>query len=561
MVDVRRRSLIAAGMAAGVLAPSLRTSAENSAQAAMSDPFRHGVASGDPLPHAVVIWTRVTPTEEASPGSGRGPAVVVSWQVSRDRRFRRVVAFGATRTSARRDHTLHVDVQGLRPGKTYWYRFSVGGAVSPVGRTRTAPARSARVPVRLGVVSCANYNWGHFSGYAHLAERNDLDAVLHLGDYIYEYGPDGPLVPGVAPTTVRVAEPPRECVSLADYRIRYGCYRGDASLQALHAAHPIVAVWDDHEIANDTWREGAENHDEGDGEGPWVRRAREARRAWLEWLPVRHTDPDDPERINRRLRFGSAVDLWMLDERRFRDEPPRSLAFSYGSVDPGTGPERTMLGEAQRHWLARGLRRSDAWWKVLGNQVPFFPLVIGAGVPEAIKAVLEPLTEQLPHPSTALYVDDWNGFGAERQHLVAGIGKVDDVVVLTGDVHQSMASDIPVDPGTYRADPASVAAEFIAPGIGSPSLRTSANSVMPGSGEILEGILNTNLTVGNPWAKYDESEHCGYLVVDFDRRRAHADYWHLDDARDPTSPVQLGASWECRRGSRRVTPAERGLDA
>ncbi len=558
MPHVHRRALIAAGVATGALTPAVASSPERATAAAGRSAFRHGVASGDPLPDAVVIWTRVTPIEAAAPGSGQGPAVRVGWEVSRDRGFRRVVARGTSRTTALRDHTVHVDVRGLRPGTRYWYRFTWGGARSQVGRTRTAPARRSRVPVRLGVVSCANYNWGHFSGYRHLARRDDLDAVLHLGDYIYEYGPDGPLVPGVAPATVRVAEPPRECVTLADYRIRYGCYRRDRALQAMHAAHPVVAVWDDHEIANDTWREGAENHDEG--EGPWQRRAREARQAWLEWLPVRHVDPDDPERINRRLRFGAAVDLWMLDERRFRDEPPRSLAFSYGSVDPGTGPDRSMLGDAQRHWLGRGLRRSDAWWKVLGNQVPFFPLVIGAGVPEAIQAVLEPISERLPHPSTALYVDDWNGFKAEREHLVAGIAEVEDVVVLTGDVHQSMVSDIPRDPGTYRIDPVSVAAEFITPGIGSPSLRTSANSVMPGSGEILETILNTNLAVGNPWAKYDESEHCGYLVVDFDRRRAHADYFHLDNARDPHSGVKLGASWECRRGSRRVTPARRGLD-
>ena len=255
MTELTRRQVLSAAALGAVAVTGAAATAEG-AEAV----FRHGIASGDPLPDAIVLWTRVTPNAAAQPGSGRGPRVPVRWEVASDRHFRRTVAQGTTVTGPDRDHTVHVDARGLRPSTTYWYRFEALGQLSPVGRTRTAPSTSTDAPVRFGVVSCANYGWGFFAGYRHLASRHDLDAVLHLGDYIYEYGPDGPLVPGIQPATVRVAEPKRECLSLADYRERHGCYRIDPDLQAFHAAHPIIAVWDDHEVANDTWRDGAENH-------------------------------------------------------------------------------------------------------------------------------------------------------------------------------------------------------------------------------------------------------------------------------------------------------------
>lgn len=549
MTDLTRRHVLSAA-ALGAVAVS---GAVGPAEAA-APVFRHGVASGDPLPDAVVLWTRVTPTASARPGSGQGPRVRVRWQIALDPGFHRPVAQGTTLTGPGRDHTVHVDVRGLRPATRYWYRFEALGRMSRIGRTRTAPARRATTPVRFGVVSCANYGWGFFAGYRHLAARGDLDAVLHLGDYIYEYGPDGPLVPGVQPATVRVAEPRRECLTLADYRERHGCYRADQDLQAFHAAHPIIAVWDDHEVANDTWRGGAENH--SDDEGPWARRALAGRRAWLEWLPVRHSDPDDWLRIQRRLRFGWHVDLWMLDERRFRDEPVQSVAFSYGSVDPAVNdPSRTMLGDDQRHWLVRGLRGSNATWKVLGNQVPFFPLTLAPGVPEAVEDALSPVTDGAGGPAFTAYVDDWNGYAAERDRLVRGLGEVENVVILTGDVHESYACEIPTSTGDYRLDGRTAAVEYICPGISSPSLKSSASSVMPGSGEVLGAILDANLAANNPWVKYHEADHTGFGVVDFDARRVHYDFWHLDDGRRRDSGVAWAASWKTRRGTGQVVPA------
>ncbi len=549
MSDLTRRQVLSAAAVGAVAATGAPLPAEAAGSA-----FRHGVASGDPLPNGVVLWTRVTPDDAAQPGSGRGPKVRVRWQVALDEDFRRQVARGTTVTGPARDHTVHVDVRGLRPATTYWYRFEALGHTSRVGRTRTAPAPHALAGVRFGVVSCANYGWGFFAGYRHLAARDDLDAVLHLGDYIYEYGPDGPLVPGVQPATVRVAEPRAECLTLADYRERHGCYKLDRDLQAFHAAHPVIAVWDDHEIANDTWKGGAENHNEG--EGPWPRRARAGRRAWLEWLPVRHTDPDDWFRIRRRLRYGRHVDLWMLDERRFRDEPVQSVAFSYGSADPAVNdPSRTMLGDEQHHWLVRGLKASTATWKVLGNQVPFFPLALGPGVPSAIEAVLSPVTAGVPTPALTAYVDDWNGYAAERDRIIRGIAEVDDVVILTGDVHESYACEIPVDTGDYRLDGRTAAVEYICPGISSPSLRSSASSVMPGSGDVLATVLEGNLAANNPWVKYHEDQHTGFGVVDFDDRRVQYDFWHLSDGRRRDSKAACGASWLTRRGTGTTVPA------
>ena len=552
MTTLDRRTLLARG-AAGIAATgtAVALGGWDTAYAAKA-PFVHGVASGDPLPRGIVLWTRVTPSRHAQPGSGRGPAVHVRWEVAGDEKFRNVVRRGRTKATHRHDHTVHVDVRGLHPGRTYWYRFHALGVTSPVGRTRTAPKRGADVPVRLGVVSCANYDWGYFASYRHLAHQ-DVDAVLHLGDYIYEYGPDGPLGEGMpAPYSPRHADPPHECTTGQDYRIRHGSYRLDPDLQALHARHPVIAVWDDHEIANDTWRGGAENHDAG--EGSWAARSKGARRAWTEWLPVRRRSRSLPYRIHRRLRLGKHVDLWMLDERRFRDEQPDSAAFSAGSVDPDReDPKRTMLGEAQLAWLRKGLEESTATWKVIGNQVPFFPTVLGPGYPEALSAILEPVSPALAHEPAAYYVDDWNGYPAERQRLVTTMTEVEDVVVLTGDVHQSYACEIPRDVGTYSATGESVAVELIAPGISSPAISTIIAQFIPGADTAIESVFSANEAGFNQWVKYRESSRCGYLIVDVDGARVRADWWLVDDSQVPSSPVRHARTMQVKRGSRQVT--------
>ncbi|MFE0276710.1 alkaline phosphatase D family protein, partial [Streptomyces sp. NPDC058992] len=278
-----RRSVVKAAAATAVAtaaaAPAL-AAASPAAAAEQGAAFLHGVASGDPLPDGVLLWTRLTPAPDALPGSGEGPDTEVSWEIAEDRGFTRIVTAGLTTATAATDHTVKVDVRGLSPATTYFFRFASGGTHSTTGRTRTAPATDAAAPgVRFGVVSCANWESGYFAAYRHLAARADLDAVLHLGDYIYEYGT------GRLPAeeyVVRRHEPAHEITTLADYRVRHGKYKTDTDLQALHAAHPLIAIWDDHEIANNAWAGGAENHTPGT-EGDYATRAAAAKRAYFEW--------------------------------------------------------------------------------------------------------------------------------------------------------------------------------------------------------------------------------------------------------------------------------------
>jgi alkaline phosphatase D len=547
---VSRRSLMAGALGGGA---ALALASWPEAVAA-SAPFVHGVASGDPLPGGVVLWTRITPSVEATPGSGVGADVEVTWEVSGNAAFTQVVRSGTTTASAAQDHTLHVDVSGLEPATAYWYRFTALGATSRTGRTRTAPSAGSSSAVRFGVVSCANYDWGYFQPYEFLAARTDLHAILHLGDYVYEYAPGGVLAG--YPKNPRNADPLHECLTLEDYRVRHGCYKLEQNLQDLHAAHPMVAVWDDHEIANDTWQDGAENHDPA-AEGDWATRATAGRRAFLEWLPIRHTDPDDWQRINRRLAFGDQVDLWMLDERRFRTQPPKSMLLGYVALGSSSSdPDATMLGDEQEHWLVQGLAASTARWKVLGNQVPFFPQNLGPQVPGQITDLLGPaLSAKLEDPLLQLYVEDWNGFLDQRQRIVDGMAGIDDVVILTGDVHQSYACEIPARPNRYLLDRRSVAVEYVTPGVASPSLQTMVNQVAPGVGNLLDTVLSTNNALANPWIRWAEGFRTGCMVVDFASDRVQTDWYLVDKGTDPNSPVRYVTSRQTRAGSRRITAA------
>ena len=515
--------------------------------------FAHGVASGDPLADRVVLWTRVTPAD----GSGSA----VRWEVARDEAFRSIVARGTTTTDASRDHTVHVDASGLESATDYWYRFHAHDTVSPVGRTRTLPAAGAPLDrLRLGIVTCAEYEFGFFGVYRHLAARDDVDAVLHLGDYIYEFGLDYGTPPRATPTPGgdigRAHQPPHECLTLDDYRTRYAQHRGDPDLQALHAAHPMIAMYDDHEVANDTWREGAEQH--SPEEGDFAARAAAARRAWREWMPVRIVDPADVELAHRRFRIGDLADLWMIDVRRYRDAPPQNAFIGYGSVDPAIDdPSRTMLGRAQRDWLVDGLRTSAAAWKVVGNPVPFFPMVVGPALASAVQSTFAPLAGTTPPAPPPLTVDDWNGYRAERQALVEVIASapVRDVLFLTGDYHESLVADIPARPGDYVLDGNSVAVELVAPAVTTPGLgETLEEGGLPNAAAI-EALYAANLAADNPWVRYHEGRANGFGVVELTPARAQYDFWFLDDRLDPASGARFASSWEVLRGQPRARPA------
>ncbi|MEU6297694.1 alkaline phosphatase D family protein [Streptomyces erythrochromogenes] len=531
----RRRTVVLAAAATATLAP-LATLGAGTAHAAGTAPaFLHGVASGDPLPDGVLLWTRVTPTPEAVPGSGLGAAVQVGWEVAADRAFSRVVAGGTVTASAATDHTVKVDVRGLQPQTPYWYRFTAGPAVSPVGRTLTTPGHDVTTPgVRFGVVSCANWESGHFSAYRHLAARTDLHAVLHLGDYIYEYGS------GTYPEakyTVRRHEPQHEIVSLADYRTRHGKYKTDADLQALHHAHPVIAIWDDHEFANDMWAGGAENHTPG-AEGDWAARAEAAKQAYFEWMPVRTSTAGT---VYRRLRFGTLADLHLLDLRSFRSQ---QVKVGSGSVDD---PERTITGRAQLDWLKSGLAGSNATWKLVGTSVMISPVAFGS-LPAHL---LAPLTKLLglPEGGLAISTDQWDGYTDDRKELLGHLTdrNIKNTVFLTGDIHMAWANEVPVNMATYPGS-GTAATEFVVTSVTSDNLDDILH-VLP---DTVSLVAETAIKAANWHTKWLDMDAHGYGVLDVTPERSQMDYYVISDKRRPDATSAWSRSYRTLNGTQKV---------
>ncbi|MEV5338183.1 alkaline phosphatase D family protein [Streptomyces sp. NPDC052676] len=528
-----RRTVVKAAAAGAVLAAPLAAAAP--ARAAEAPAFLHGVASGDPLPDGILLWTRVTPTPEAVPGSGLGPDVEVEWTVALDKAFTNVVAKGSVTATAASDHTVKADVRGLAPATDYWYRFSAAGTDSPAARTRTAPAAGAAVAnLRFGVVSCANWEAGHFAAYRHLASRGDLDAWLHLGDYIYEYG-TGQY--GTRGTVVRPHAPAHEILTLADYRIRHGRYKTDPDLQALHAAAPVVAIWDDHEIANDTWSGGAENHTEG-AEGAWAARQSAAKQAYFEWMPVR---PAIAGTTYRRLRFGKLADLSLLDLRSFRSQ---QVSFGDGEVDD---PERTLTGRAQLDWLKAGLAASDTTWRLVGNPVMMAPFAIGSLSADLLKPLAKLLG--LPQEGLAINPDQWDGYTDDRRELLAHLraNAIRNTVFLTGDIHMAWANDIPVNAGTYPLS-ASAATEFVVTSVTSDNLDDLVK-VPEGT---VSAVAAPVIRAANRHVHWVDTDRHGYGVLDLTAERAQMDYYVLSDRTRSDATSSWARSYRTRSGTQKV---------
>ncbi|MFF4468536.1 alkaline phosphatase D family protein [Streptomyces sp. NPDC001599] len=529
-----RRTVVRAAAAGAVLAAPL-ASALPAGAADAAPAFLHGVASGDPLPDGILLWTRVTPVPEAIPGSATGPDTEVSWIVATDKALTNVVAKGSVTATAASDHTVKADVRGLAPATDYWFRFSAGPTDSPAARTRTAPAHDAAVTgLRFGVVSCANWEAGYFSPYRHLAARGDLDAWLHLGDYIYEYG-TGEY--GTRDTVVRPHAPAHEILTLADYRIRHGRYKTDPDLQALHAAAPVVAIWDDHEIANDTWSGGAENHTEG-AEGTWAARQSAAKRAYFEWMPVR---PAIAGTTYRRLRFGKLVDLSLLDLRSFRSQ---QVALGNGEVDD---PDRTLTGRAQLDWLKAGLASSDATWRLVGNPVMISPFAVGS-LPASL---LGPLAELLglPKGGIALNTDQWDGYTDDRRELLAHLRAhaIRNTVFLTGDIHMAWANDVPHNAGTYPLS-ASAATEFVVTSVTSDNL----DDIVKVPEGTVSAIAAPVIRAANRHVRWVDTDRHGYGLLDITADRAQMDYYVVSDRTDPRATSEWTRSYRTRSGTQRV---------
>ncbi len=475
-------------------------------------PFQHGVASGDPLPDRVILWTRVTPQQATDEPS-------VRWFIARDSRLTQIVARGEVRATALRDHTIKIDATGLEPGTTYYYGFETRGARSAMGRTKTLPAGTVR-HARLAFASCANLPAGFFNAYACVAQREDIDAVLHLGDYLYEFG-NG--VYGDGRRIARIPSPNREIVSLADYRTRHAQYKRDADLQAAHRQHPFVCIWDDHEIANDTWRDGASNHDPEQDEGEWWLRRRSAIRAYLEWMPIRERAAPEEDRIYRRLPFGDLADLMLLDTRLVgRDAQTGCHRLAGGNCDARDtrllDPARSLLGAEQEQWLDGQLRRSQARgarWRILSQQVMLAPLSADGG-------------------RSVLNLDQWDGYPAARQRLYRNLrdANIDNLVVLPGDAHASFAADLDATTGV----------EFVTPAISSPGIEDESEAVQ----------LTQRLQRGSPHLQYIDLHRQGYGVLDLTPDRALGEIWHLETVASSSRTQWLAAAFACEAGSHRL---------
>ncbi|MGW2421710.1 alkaline phosphatase D family protein [Streptomyces sp. NPDC001709] len=530
----RRRTVVKAAAAtavlAGPLAAALPARADGQAPA-----FLHGVASGDPLPDGILLWTRVTPTSEAVPGSGVGPDTEVDWVVAKDKAFTSIVAKGSVTATAASDHTVKADVRGLQPATDYWFRFSAGGTDSPVARTRTAPAADAAVSgLRFGVVTCANWEAGYFAAYRHLAARNDLDAWLHLGDYIYEYKSGEYAARG---TVVRPHAPANEIITLADYRIRHAKYKTDPDLQALHLKAPVVAIWDDHEFADNAWSGGAVNHTEG-AEGTWTARKAAAKQAYFEWMPVR---PAIEGTTYRRLRFGKLADLSLLDLRSFRSQ---QASAGSGSVDD---PNRTIAGRAQLDWLKAGLKASDTKWRLVGNSVMIAPFVIGSLTADLLKPLAKLLG--LPQDGIGVNTDQWDGYTHDRRELLDHLrsNAIGNTVFLTGDIHMSWANDVPVDAGTYPLSP-SAATEFVITSVTSDNL----DDIVKVPEGTVSAVTAPLIEAANRHVHWVDTDRHGYGVLDITNDRAQMDYYVLSDRTDQNATSKWVRSYRTRSGTQKV---------
>ncbi|GAA1139542.1 alkaline phosphatase D family protein [Nocardioides aquiterrae] len=553
---VRRRTVLGTAAATGLLGVPANPSF---AAAGRDRVFQHGVASGDPLSDAVLIWTRVTPTAASTPGSGQGPKVDVSWEVATDGRFQHVVRRGTFATGPSRDHTVKVDVTGLAPATWYFYRFRCAGVTSRTGRTRTAPARDDRPDhLRFGVVSCANWQAGWFSAYRGLAERDDLHAVVHLGDYLYEYAP-GEYGYGSSDEDIRTHVPGHDMVSLDDYRQRHGQYKTDPDLQDLHAKYPWIITWDDHEVANDQWADGAENHDDATQGAYPLRRAR-AHRAYDEWMPVRLDGTArlrDGDRLYRRFRFGRLAEISMLDLRSYRSrqlqtEVPQPLPVPDSGV---SDPDRTITGRQQMSWLKESLRRGRAQWKIVGNPVMIAPVDFGA-VPHDLLDPVNDVTGLLPRDGSPYNVDQWDGYTDDRREVFEHIRdhQVSDALFLTGDIHSGWAAELPYDASSYPVGD-SAGVEFVCSSVTSNNLKDITGTPPRTTSLAVEQAILAN----NRHIKYLDFDSHGFSVLDVTAERAQMDWYVIGDRADRDTSVQWSVSYRTPTGTARVEQAAEPL--
>lgn len=494
-------------------------------------PFYHGVASGDPLSDRLIIWTRVTPDSAA--------AVQVQWRLSTDTLMSDTVAMGVFATDSTRDYTVKVDVTGLNSNTTYYYMFTAMNANSLVGRTKTAPTANQASHLKFGVVSCSNFEAGYFNAYGRIGDYNDLDAVIHLGDYIYEY-PAGSYGDSLVQSSGLRSHDSIETISLDQYRARYSLYRLDEDLRRAHQQHPFINIWDDHESANDSWEGGAENHDAN--EGSWTQRKNVSKQAYFEWIPIRDNSTDT---IYRKLNYGNLVDLIMLDTR---------LEGRDSQINDVTNPllyasNRTMLGAKQRNWFFNALSSSNAKWKIVGNQVIFSEFHVGW-------AAQAPAS---PAQTESIFLDIWDGYPIERLNIINYLetNNIDNVVFLTGDFHSTFAFDVAdsvTNPGAFYAPTpnynpqtgaGSVAVEFATPSISSANFdeNTDATTSATLEFQINRPLPTTTANIPNPHLKFVDLDQHGYYLLDIKNDSVQANWFYVDIFDTLTVNQNFGGAW------------------
>lgn len=530
---MRRRGFLR-GLSGGALSSWFALQPKTARAAELS--FDHGVASGDPLQDRVILWTRVSGLS--------GESQAVRWRVASDPDMRSILNEGSVTTHAARDYTVKVDADHLPSGTELYYQFYAAGVTSPVGHTRTLPSGTVN-DAAFAVVSCANYPYGYFHVYRAIAARKDLAAVLHLGDYIYEYGMGG-YATEQAEALGRVPDPVHELQALDDYRRRHAQYKSDPDSIAMHAAHPLIAIWDDHELGNDAWRGGAQNHQAD--EGSWEQRRDAAIQAWLEWMPVRVAHDRGDTRIFRRFDYGDLLSLVMLDTRLYgRDRQPDvgDKVTAETITAAMRDPSRRLLGEHQESWLRRALQSAEnSIWQIVGQQVMLMPVrtpdlapLVDTERDSIISAERLERSIALSKDNPPLILDTWNGYPLAREDFLRDLEKCcSNPVVLSGDLHTCMAGNlIPRD----RDYP--VAVEFMTGSVTSPGFAEYLPEKRPGA-------LSDATVELNPFLRYMETARRGWLCLQVSRQACTAE-WHLvDDVRSREYRMQLDRRFTVRAG-------------
>lgn len=498
----RRSFLLGTSSLAAAAMWSTRTQGAVTRRPTFSDyPFSLGVASGDPSPDGMVLWTRLAP-KPLEGGGMPDEAVELSWVVAEDEQMTRVAAKGTVVARPDWGHSAHVEVEGLRPDRWYWYQFRAGSELSPKGRTRTMPLAET-LPDRLRFVftSCQHYETGYYTAYEHML-REDLDLVVQLGDYIYEYA-------GIE-DRVRF-HPGSEIVSVEDYRNRYALYKSDKALQAMHAAVPWLVTWDDHEVDNNY--AGAISEEKEVGRRQLLQRRANAYKAYYEHMPLRRSAlPKGPNmKLYRKVPFGRLADFFVLDTRQYRTDQPCGDGKK-PLCDEALDPSNTLLGGRQRKWLFDGLQRSDSQWNILAQQV------------------MMARVDRLPGEAVGYSMDQWPSAEMERRRILKFMHdrKIRNPVVLTGDIHSNWANELIAD--FDELDSATVATEFVGTSISS-----------GGNGTRYPGILD-KLLAENPFVKFHNAER-GYVSCEVSPQKWQSDYRTVEYVTRHGAPINTRASF------------------